>query len=467
MSARTTATTAAAERPAVPVPRAGWVQVANAFIDAAPLDNERLAHILLMSYAWDEDNDCHPYQEELAARLGVSLRTIKRRVGELRAAALVTTAERGGGQGHPTVYHLHVAPVRADDDVPFTTLVHRVLDDPLLSEGAKRAYIVLCRRAGGHGWCPCSHKTLGERIGVKRRVVYDYARELANAGYLRITERKGRSNRYNVETPERRKRAAGSETLAPLAVVPSPGADAAADARWQALYRELMRAEPNGQVVRGVRTLLADVGEATVLDAIRGGAEWCARAHRRTLTIGAIRTEVGKIRGAEGLPPLEARLGGPAVETVEIALPPADMEPAWRDALNELRGEMTPENYKRWLEPTMVLGREGNLLRIGVGDAFDARWLDRRLRAMIERALARVAPGVRVTFEVREAPLATDATDAEEVRQPAPPSTLPRASPAPTTRVTIERCAQCHAVPCRCPRKERRARERAAGRGTP
>ncbi len=228
-----------------------------------------------------------------------------------------------------------------------------------------------------------------------------------------------------------------------------------------------MRAEPAHRIVRGVRTLLADVGEATVLEAIRGGAEWCARAHRRTLTIGVIRTEVGKIRGAEGLPPLEARAGAPEVETVEIALPPADMEPAWRDALTELRGEMTPENYKRWLEPTTVLGREGDLLRVGVGDAFDARWLDRRLRAMIERALARVAPGVRVTFEVREAPLATDA---EEVRVPQPPvlppPTLPRASPreapAPATHVTIERCARCHAVPCRCPRKERRARKRAS-----
>ncbi len=114
MSARTTATTARVERPAIPVPRDGWVQVANAFIDAAPLDNERLAHIILMSYAWDEEA-CHPYQEELAARLGVSVRTIKRRVGELRAAALVTV-ERGGGQDHPNVYHLHVRPVRGDDE---------------------------------------------------------------------------------------------------------------------------------------------------------------------------------------------------------------------------------------------------------------------------------------------------------------------------------------------------------------
>ncbi len=451
MSARTTATAA---RPVVPVPRDGWVQPANDFIDAAPLDNERLAHIILMSYAWDEES-CHPAQEELAARLGLSVRTIKRRVGELRAAALVTV-ERGGGQDHPNVYHLHVRPVHAADDVRFTTVLHRVLDDATLSQGAKRAYIVLCRRAGGNGWCPCSHTTLGERIGVKPRVVYDYVRELADAGHLRITARQGRSNRYTVETPERRKRSVGQGTLAPLAVVPPPDT-AAADARWRALYRELMRVEPAQRVARVVRTLRADVGEATVLDAIRGGAEWCAKEHRRTLSIGTIRVEVSKIRGEEGLPAADAR---PAVETVEIAPPPLDMEPAWRDTLNALRGEMTPENYKRWFEPTTVRGRDGDLLRVGVGDAFDAHWLDRRLRPVIERVMATTAPGVRVVFEVR-----AEAAAPDEAPRPQPAPTPTRASPPPVERLTIARCAHCHYAPCRCPRKERRARERAAGKG--
>jgi len=457
-----TRTTAAVERPAVPVPRDGWVQVANAFIDAAPLDNERLAHVILMSYAWD-DESCHPYQEELADRLGVSVRTIKRRVGELRAAALVTV-ERGGGQDHPNVYHLHVRPVRDDDDVRFTTILHRALDDATLSQGARRAYVVLCRRAGGNGWCPCSHAALGTAIGARPRAVYNYVRELADAGYLRIVERAGRSNRYHVGTPEQRKRSAGSDTLAPLAVVPSsaPAASeaAAADARWRALYHELMRAEPTHQVRRGVRTLRADVGEATVLAAIRGGAEWCARAQRRTLTIKIIRVEVAKIRDAEGLPALNAR-ATVETETVEIAPPPPGMELAWRDTLNELRGEFTPENYKRWLEPTTVVGFDGGLLRVGVPDRVDQQWLDKRLRGPIERALGRVAPGVRVAFEVRGEVAAGD----EALRAP-PVSSPSRASPTAGARLTIARCAHCHYAPCRCPRKERRARERAAERRT-
>ncbi len=459
MSARATATTARVERPAVPAPRDGWVQVANAFIDERPLDNERLAHITLMSYAWDEEA-CHPYQEELAARLGVSVRTIKRRVGELRAAALVTV-ERGGGQDHPNVYHLHVRPVRDDDDVRFTTVLHRALDDATLSQGARRAYIVLCRRAGGNGWCPCSNTALGAAIGVKPRVVYDYVRELADAGYLRLTERPGRSNRYTVETPARRKRSAGLGSILPLAAVPSPLPEAAAaDMRWRALYVALMRVEPTKRLGRRVRTLLADIGEATVLEAIEGAAEFAARVHARTLTIGMIQVEVGKIRGEDGLPALNAR---PAVEVVEIAPPPLDMEPAWRDTLNELRGEFTPENYTRWLEPTTVVGFEGGLLRIGVPDRFDQQWLDKRLRGPIERALGRVAPGVRVAFEVR-----TDVEGAaamDETPRATPASPPARASPAPDERLTIARCAHCHFAPCRCPRKERRARERGARKG--
>jgi len=468
VSARTTAARAQVERPAVPVPRDGWVQVANAFIDAAPLDNERLAHIILMSYAWD-DESCHPYQEELAARLGVSVRTIKRRVGELRAAALVTV-ERGGGQDHPNVYHLHVRPVVAGDDeaVRFTTVLHRALDDATLSQGAKRAYIVLCRRAGGNGWCPCSNAALGAAIGVKPRVVYDYVRELADAGYLRLTERSGRSNRYTVETPARRKRSAGPGAIPPLAAVPVPTPEgAAADARWRALYVELMRVEPTKRLGRRVRTLLADVGEATVLEAIEGAAGFAARVHTRALTIGMIRVEVGKIRGEEDTR-LDVRA---AVETVEIVPPPPSMEPAWRDTLTALRDEMTPENYKRWLEPTTVVGVDGGLLRVGVPDAFSQQWLDKRLRGLIERALACAAPGVRVAFEVQgegggeEIVVANADTEHSPPVAAVPAAAPARASPALPATMTVERCCHCHALPCRCPRRERRARARSAQKG--
>ncbi len=77
--------------------------------------------------------------------------------------------------------------------------------------------------------------------------------------------------------------------------------------------------------------------------------------------------------------------------------------PTWRRALDELRGDMLRENYARWFGPTRVLDDDGATLRIAVPDAFHQQWLDRRLRPVVERALARIAAGVRVEFVVGEA----------------------------------------------------------------
>jgi len=117
------------------------------------------------------------------------------------------------------------------------------------------------------------------------------------------------------------------------------------------------------------------------------------------------------------------------------------------------------------LEPTTVEGVDGGLLRVGVPDSFTQQWLDKRLRGPIERALARAAPSVRVAFEVRGE---ESAPNPEHPPPATAASTTPvRASLPPGERLTIDRCAHCHYAPCRCPRKERRARERAAERGTP
>jgi len=77
--------------------------------------------------------------------------------------------------------------------------------------------------------------------------------------------------------------------------------------------------------------------------------------------------------------------------------------PTWRRALDELRGDMLRENYARWFGPTRVISDDGTTLRIAVPDAFHQQWLDRRLRAVVERALARIAAGVRVEFMVEVA----------------------------------------------------------------
>jgi len=467
VSARTTAAVISAqstlgERP----PRAGWTQVPRPFLDATPLDNDRLAHVLLMSYAWDEDNDCHPYQRELADELGCSVRTVKRRTADLRADELVTV--RRGGRGQANVYHLTVGPVHAGDEgVGYATVPNAVLDDARLSQGAKRAYIMLCHHASAAGRCERTVGEIAHDVGASsRRSVYTYLRELARTGHLRIAPQgQGLPNVYHVGAQKTRMRAARRGT-APLLTVerPEDAVATVADARWRALYHELMGPEaPRPALARQVWALIGRVGEATVLEALRGAARFAEKKRLATLTIGMIRYEVDELlreQGADGGKPA-APGTRPDVETVEIAPPAPGMEPAWRDTLTELRGEMTPENYKRWLEPTTVEGRDGDLLRVGVSDSFTQQWLDKRLRGPIERALGRVAPGLRVVFEVRGEGIAAANVDMEH---PPPTPAIPAGTPArasPAT-ITVERCRHCHALPCRCPRKERRARERAS-----
>jgi len=73
---------------------------------------------------------------------------------------------------------------------------------------------------------------------------------------------------------------------------------------------------------------------------------------------------------------------------------------AWDSIRAELRVELTAENYERWFAPTVALSYVGTRLTIGVPDAFDQQWLDRRLRATVERVVARVLGDTSVEFVV-------------------------------------------------------------------
>jgi len=84
--------------------------------------------------------------------------------------------------------------------------------------------------------------------------------------------------------------------------------------------------------------------------------------------------------------------------------PPTAAERTWRAALVELRAELTPENYARWFAPTRVVADTDDdaaaVLRIAVPDTFHHQWLDRRLRGVIERILARIGAQMSVEFVV-------------------------------------------------------------------
>ncbi len=111
-----------------------------------------------------------------------------------------------------------------------------------------------------------------------------------------------------------------------------------------------------------------------------------------------------------------AREVGDAISTNAPSLAPEvdGGDELWSTALRDLRGEMTPENYARWFEPTRAARRDhpepGVLLEVAVPDAFHQQWLDRRLRGAIERALGRVAPDIRVAFTIGSATRPTSTT---------------------------------------------------------
>ncbi len=73
---------------------------------------------------------------------------------------------------------------------------------------------------------------------------------------------------------------------------------------------------------------------------------------------------------------------------------------AWDSIRAELRVELTPENYQRWFAPTVALSYVGTRLTVGVPDPFHQQWLDRRLRAIVERVATRVLGDTAVEFVV-------------------------------------------------------------------
>ncbi len=385
MSARTTVTVEQAGITSSPTPRAGWTQIPRPFLDAAPLDNDRLAHVLLISYAWDDD-ECHPYQGDLAAELGCSTRTVKRRTADLRSAALITVTR--GGRGHANIYHFAAAPAR-DDETGYATVPNAVLGDPDLSQGAKRAYVMVAHHSNRQGRCIRTVARIAGYVGACYKSAYNYLRELEEAGYLRVTPQgRGLPNSYDVGTPQMRRRAA-KKGAAPVMTVIDREDMAAEDRHWRAVYRELMGAEPADRLNKQLHTLAVDptVGEDLLIEALRGAADF------RTITINTVRVELDKIRWER----------------------PPEEEP------------IAPIDY--------FGGKYGHLITCGGCGQ----------------------PKGSCTCAERDAPVATGPPVV-----PRPTVPVAKASPA-----TIERCGHCLFAPCRCPRKERRARERAMGRVTP
>jgi len=168
----------------------------------------------------------------------------------------------------------------------------------------------------------------------------------------------------------------------------------------------------------------------------------------------------------------------PAVAAVNgVDDPPASTaaEAVWRAVRSELRQDLTPENYVRWVEATTAAGLDGDMLRVSVPDEAHRQWLGHKLRRCVERALGRMGHGgVRVVYEIA-APGACAALGnqtADHGAALAPPATVPvvlppaalsfvplagavaarpPASPARAAPPVVA-CPCCRSVPCCCRR---------------
>jgi len=148
-------------------------------------------------------------------------------------------------------------------------------------------------------------------------------------------------------------------------------------------------------------------------------------------------------------------------------------EAVWREVRGELRRDLTPENYARWVEATTAASLDGDVLRVGVPDEAHRQWLGHKLRGCIERAIERTGhEGVCVAYDI--APLKETTSSGDQATQvnPAPsyghvsatvipsPALLYEASDSTfishphvasiTGLSPVVACPTCRAAPCQC-----------------
>lgn len=74
------------------------------------------------------------------------------------------------------------------------------------------------------------------------------------------------------------------------------------------------------------------------------------------------------------------------------------LEKVWRLVLGELKGKLTDAEFAAYVEPTRLLGSEGDTLLLEVGDDFTRREVERRFKAVIEDVIEYVT---RRTWKLR------------------------------------------------------------------
>lgn len=97
----------------------------------------------------------------------------------------------------------------------------------------------------------------------------------------------------------------------------------------------------------------------------------------------------------------------------------------WSSILEDLQLQMTRATYDTWLRGTRVVATEGDTWTVYVRHAYAMDWLNARLRPVIDRTVARHAPGIRVEFT------ATDPAPPVKWKNPEPLPDDPEPPPEP------------------------------------
>lgn len=118
------------------------------------------------------------------------------------------------------------------------------------------------------------------------------------------------------------------------------------------------------------------------------GEDAYKKKERHPLSFG--RTQTAKTRGANDAPPLASSA---QADTTSIAT-------IWAAALDDLREQILPTNFVRWLSRARLLGCAAGAAVVGVPDRVSAEQLARRFDALVRQALSD-ACGEAVVVEYR------------------------------------------------------------------
>jgi hypothetical protein len=94
----------------------GWAAVPNWVVRDPDIDRTtKMVYLVLSSHAGAR-KVCWPSQTTIAETIGVSTRTVKRALSDLRTMGLLTVKVRRTPHGRRNDYHLHIHPFSGDGD---------------------------------------------------------------------------------------------------------------------------------------------------------------------------------------------------------------------------------------------------------------------------------------------------------------------------------------------------------------